>query len=75
VTDSGTDDARATTSDPRVDVALERLQDLESLDLPAQLDVFNDLQAALARILDSPEPVEPESALEGDDSALRSPAS
>lgn len=42
--------------DPRVDAAVARLVDLDSLDLPAQLEVFTQLQASLAAVLDSPDP-------------------
>ena len=83
MTDGGTADAPATTGDPRVDVQLARLQDLDNLDLPAQLDVFTDLQAELSVILDSSDETEAaeeteaatEAEPEVDDSTLRSPAS
>lgn len=48
--------AQVRSGDPRVDAVLDRLETLESLDLPARLDVFTDLQAALAQILDGPPP-------------------
>jgi hypothetical protein len=75
VTDGVSADAPMTTGDARVDVALTRLQDLDGLDLPAQLEVFTDVQAELAVILDSAEDAGSQSAPEIDDGTLRSPAS
>jgi hypothetical protein len=43
------------TGDARVDAVVARLDDLEHLDLPAQLEVFAELQASLATILDTPQ--------------------
>ena len=40
------------TGDERVDGLLGRMDDLDGLDLPAQLEVFTELQASLAAILD-----------------------
>jgi hypothetical protein len=45
----------ATTGDPRVDVALDSLQNLDSLDPADQLDALSSVQATLAHILDDPE--------------------
>ncbi len=60
MTDNGQADATVPpgdprVDDPRVDAALLALDDLESVDLSAQLEVFTDLQAVLAEILDNPE--------------------
>lgn len=49
-------DAQAEGGDLRVDAVVDRLDDLDNLELPAQLDVFTDLHAALAQILDGPLP-------------------
>lgn len=53
MTQSSLENPRGPTGDPRVDAAVARLDDLESLDLPAQLEVFTELHGSLATILDS----------------------
>jgi glycerol 3-phosphatase-2 len=83
VSDDGAAGGSETTVDPRVDAAVARLDELESLDLPGQLEVFTDLQSALATVLDSPDVLESDSEPEPepqpaggvDDFTLRSPAS
>ena len=55
VTDSAVHGATASPGDPRVDAALAGLDELDGLDLPAQLEVFTDLQDRLAQILDTPD--------------------
>ncbi len=47
-------DAQTEGGDPRVDALLDRLDDLDNVELPTQLDVFTDVHAALAQILDGP---------------------
>jgi hypothetical protein len=47
--------ATVRTGDPRVDVALDSLRDLDSLEPADQLDAFSSVQSTLARILDDPE--------------------
>ena len=49
-------DTRRTTGDQRVDAVVAKLDDLDNVDLPAQLEVLADLQASLAQLLDD-EPI------------------
>jgi hypothetical protein len=51
------DNAVGSTGDVRVDAVVARLDDLDGLDLTAQLEVFGELHASLVSVLDGvPEP-------------------
>ena len=49
------DAAQATTGDPRVDDALSRLAEVESLPLSEQVEVFADIHRRLAGVLADPD--------------------
>jgi hypothetical protein len=49
-------DIPSLAGDPRVDALVARLADLDNIDLPAQLDVFTEVHAGLADLLDAEPP-------------------